>query len=390
MKQILLSNKNKEIKEYTLVSDEDYEHLIQFKWHKNKAGYINSTFNNKKWLLHRYIMIELVGNKELTKHYIDHINNNKLDNSRENLRIVTAAENNRNKSKANNSSSKYFGVSSHNKKWRTELRYNNEYLYATYKTEEECAYQWDLWMKEYNIITAKLNNIPKPDNFIIYIKVEKLNNLPKYIYKSNKNKFRIIFNNYSEYFYSLEEAEKRLNELKNIIIPNIIIPQIIIRNENNDCIIELFNKNNKKVGETIVDENIYNDLIKYKWCTKRGYVYGTVNKKTILLHRYIMNYNEKDFIDHINNNPLDNRKSNLRIVTPKQNMMNKKSSKNSSSKYIGVSWDKSKNKWAVYITTNSKHKFLGRFNTEIEAAKARDVATLKHFGKYGNLNFPIS
>lgn len=390
MKQILLSSKNKDIKEYTLVSDEDYDHLKQFKWHKGNGNYIYSTINNKKWLIHRYIMIELIGNKKLTRHdLIDHINNNRIDNSRENLRIVTATENNRNRLKANNTSSKYIGVSSHNKKWRTELRYNNEYMYATYKTEKECAYQWDLWMKEYNIITAKLNNIPKPDNFIKYIKLQKLNNLPKYIYKSNKNKFRIIFKNYKEYFYSLEEAEKRLNEVKNIIVPNIILPQIIIRNENNDCIIELFNKKKEKIGETIVDEENYNDLMKYQWCISRGYVHGIVDSKIIRLHRHVLNYNGKDVVDHINNNPLDNRKCNLRIVTSKQNSMNKKSSKNSTSEYIGVSWEKSRNKWITSITINNKSKFLGRFKDEKEAAKARDIATIKYYGEYGNLNFPI-
>jgi|UniRef100_A0A6C0AN14 hypothetical protein len=390
MKQILLSSKNKDIREYTLVSDEDYDHLKQFKWHKGYGNYIYSTINNKKWLLHRYIMIELICNKKLTRHnFIDHINNNRIDNSRENLRIVTATENNRNKLKAKNTSSKYIGVSFHNKKWRTELRYNSEYMYATYNTEEECAYQWDLWMKEYNIITAKLNNIPKPDNFIKYIKLQKLNNLPKYIYKSNKNKFRIIFKNYKEYFYSLEEAEKRLNEVKNIIVPNIILPQIIIRNENNDCIIELFNKKKEKIGETIVDEENYNDLMKYRWYINRGYVHGIVDSKNIRLHRYVLNYNGKDVVDHINNNPLDNRKCNLRIVTSKQNSMNKKSSKNSTSEYIGVSWDKTRNKWKTSITINNKEKFLGRFNNEIDAAKCRDIATIKYYGEYGNLNFPI-
>jgi hypothetical protein len=69
--------------------------------------------------------------------------------------------------------------------------------------------------------------------------------------------------------------------------------------------------------------------------------------------------------------------------------MNKKSSKNSSSKYIGVSWDKSRNKWTVSININNKAKFLGRFKYEIEAAKVRDQATLKYYGEYGNLNFPI-
>ena len=115
-----------------------------------------------------------------------------------------------------------------------------------------------------------------------------------------------------------------------------------------------------------------------------------VDDKNIRLHRYIMNYIGNNIVDHINNNPLDNRKCNLRIVTSKQNNMNKTSSQNSSSKYIGVCWDKYKNKWATSITVNNKKKFLGRFKDEKEAAKARDIATIKYYGEYGNLNFPIS
>ncbi len=93
--------------------------------------------------------------------------------------------------------------------------------------------------------------------------------------------------------------------------------------------------------------------------------------------------------EYINNNPLDNRKCNLRIVTPVQNAMNKTSSKNSTSKYIGISWCKNRNKWQSYITINNKRIALGRFNNEIEAAKIRDIATLKYYCEYGNLNFPI-
>lgn len=99
-----------------------------------------------------------------------------------------------------------------------------------------------------------------------------------------------------------------------------------------------------------------------------------------------MNYDGKDYIDHINNNPLDNRKFNLRIVTPLQNNMNKISNKNSTSKYIGVSFDKIRNKWRANIKFGGKQIHLGRFNNEIDAAKARDIATKEHFSKYGNLN----
>jgi hypothetical protein len=389
MKEILLSNKDKEIKEYTLVSDIDYEHLKQFKMYKDKVGYI-STYINKLWKLHRYIMIELVGNKDLTRHnFIDHINNNKSDNRRENLRIVTISENNRNRSKAKNATSKYFGVSKHKAQWQVHLTLNKQIFRAYYKIEKHAAYHYDLLISKFKMIHSKKNNIDKPKDFIEYIKKEKM--LPKHIYKSNK-KYRININGYSKNFTTLQEAIDNLKKYKQNIIKPIqdIIPQIIIRNENNDCIIEIF-KNKKRIGETIVDKENYNDLIKYKWSLNtNNYISGSINGKKTLLHRYIMNYIGKDYIDHINNNSLDNRKCNLRIVTPAENVMNKISSKNSTSKYIGVCWHKLKNKWVAGIRLNNKSKYLGTFINEIDAAKARDIATLKYYGEYGNLNFPIS
>lgn len=67
--------------------------------------------------------------------------------------------------------------------------------------------------------------------------------------------------------------------------------------------------------------------------------------------------------------------------------MNKSSKKNGSSKYIGVRFHKKSNKWEANIYVNNKNKYLGLYETEIEAAKARDSATKEHFGEYGKLNF---
>ena len=111
-----------------------------------------------------------------------------------------------------------------------------------------------------------------------------------------------------------------------------------------------------------------NYFMKFKWHKRKNYFRGKVNGKRIGLTNFIMNYYEDNIIDHINSNPLDNRKENLRIVTAHQNSMNCKSRK-SSSKYIGVSKYKKSKKWKVYI---SKQIYLGQFDDEIEAAKVRD------------------
>ena len=163
----------------------------------------------------------------------------------------------------------------------------------------------------------------------------------------------------------------------------------IKKNKDGYCIIELFDKEKVKVGETIVDEDNYYDLIKYKLSLNNsGYVSCTNNRMKYSIHRYIMNYTGDNYIDHINNKKLDNRICNLRIVTPHQNSMNCSSSKNSTSKYIGVCYDNNNTKWLSQITINNGNKFLGHFTKEIDSAKARDKANKEHFGEYGKLNFP--
>jgi hypothetical protein len=378
--------------EKILVSECDYEHLSKFKWSINNDGYTVGNMKNTK-LIHRYIFIEILGRKELTRHnLIDHINGNKLDNTRVNLRIVTAAENARNKNKTKNASSKYFGVRKSKKLYQVSIKLNDKTnLYASYENEEHAAYQYDLWIEQYKITNIKKNNIDKPDNFIEYVKKER--KLPKNIYKNKNNNFQVYYKNISNHgeFKTLEEAEKRLKKVKDEIKnkkDETIKNKPIKRNEKGESIIELYNKKKEKVGETIIDEEIYYDLIKYSWCYSNGYVHGIINKKTTKLYRYIINYNGKDVVDHINGNKLDNRKSNLRIVTQAKNMMNKSSHKNATSKYIGVNWDKNTKSWLVRISINGKSKNLGRFKDEIEAAKVRDIATKEHYKEFGKLNFP--
>ena len=156
----------------------------------------------------------------------------------------------------------------------------------------------------------------------------------------------------------------------------------------NDNPVIFLNSNKHNMIETIVDEDNYYDLIKYAIGNSKNYASIVVNKKRFELHRYIMNYTGKDIIDHINHNPLDNRKINLRIATRQQNSQNTSSVKNSSSKYVGVSKTQQKiPKYSAQIVVNNKKIHLGYFESEIEAAKVRDIATKKYFGEFGNLNF---
>jgi hypothetical protein len=73
-------------------------------------------------------------------------------------------------------------------------------------------------------------------------------------------------------------------------------------------------------------------------------------------------------VDHIDNNPLNNRLENLQLISQRQNTS--KDRINGSSKYIGIYWNKKANKWMALISINGKRKYLGIFSDELDAHEA--------------------
>ena len=83
--------------------------------------------------------------------------------------------------------------------------------------------------------------------------------------------------------------------------------------------------------------------------------------------------------DHIDRNPLNNRRSNLRKCTQQENHYNHSLRIDNTSGVTGVYWDALRGKWVSHIGINGKTKFLGRFDTKDEAIKVRLQAELKYF-----------
>jgi hypothetical protein len=145
---------------------------------------------------------------------------------------------------------------------------------------------------------------------------------------------------------------------------------------------------------TMVDDVDFEILSKFKWAiTNKGYAKRTIRidgkLKTILLHRVIMGVSEENrhiFVDHIDRDPLNNTKSNLRVCNHMQNQWNKEKMKAASSKYKGVSWDNKYKKWRVTISIDGKGKNGGRYETEEAAAKAYNELALKLRGEFARLN----
>ena len=105
-------------------------------------------------------------------------------------------------------------------------------------------------------------------------------------------------------------------------------------------------------------------------------------RKTISVHQLVamtfLNHKPdgttKVVVDHIDNNPLNNRLYNLQLVTNRENTSK---NRNGTSKYTGVCWSKRDNKWRSEIRINGKKKHLGRFNCELAAAAAYQKELIK-------------
>lgn len=138
--KIPLRNYKGKIIAHALVSEEDFERVILIRWHFT-AGYAN---NDSHGYLHRFVFDFIPEGLE-----IDHVNQVKLDNRRENLRIATHSENNQNRPKKEGTTSRFRGVSWHkNNKWVVQLGLSvdgetkNKYL-GCFDDEEAAAQRWD-------------------------------------------------------------------------------------------------------------------------------------------------------------------------------------------------------------------------------------------------------
>lgn len=103
-------------------------------------------------------------------------------------------------------------------------------------------------------------------------------------------------------------------------------------------------------------------------------------------------------VDHINGNPLDNRRENLRMATPMQNAANAHARADGSSQYKGVHWNKEKRLWRaelnLTVTPGRRGRrgkgvrlHLGSFLVEEDAALCYDQIAREWYGQYARLNF---
>lgn len=296
--RIKLYNKNKQYVCETIISKEDFDLVSKYNLYcckQKNTTYVCLKYNGKNIKLHN-----LIKGKPEENLVVDHIDHNGLNNTRNNLRIVSNIINSHNKKKKENTLSSYIGVSfqKQSKKWRSYIRYENkQYSCGLFDKEVDAAKEYDkIALQIYkenantnNLLTEEQKNEAIKTNFEFKERI-----LPKNIskYKNRSYRVKITYNNIKICVYknTLEEAKieldkhlvfkkeyehKELEKQMNVeIVKHNDIPIILIKKYYNIYI-------------CYVDQDIWHKLNIIKWYIHNNYAVGSINNKMTSMHIYI-------------------------------------------------------------------------------------------------------
>ena len=157
--------------------------------------------------------------------------------------------------------------------------------------------------------------------------------------------------------------------------------------------IELYNSTTCDViGLCIIDSEDIDKVKYHKWRNSHGHVVTGSKSSGFscdIGHIILDSKDSQLVVDHINGNPYDNRKCNLRLCEQKKNVLNKHFMSLNTSGVIGVTKDRRANRkhqWIAEIRMDNKKQFLGAYLTIEEAAYARYCGEIILFGEYRNTN----
>ena len=273
---------------------------------------------------------------------VDHINGNSLDNKIENLRICTHAQNARNRGKQNGVKSNHKGINKKNGKYQVQITKDRiKYYIGSYDTYEEAVEAQESAGKELHGDFFRTSDV-------IVMERGPITKLTKLLTKEYMEGYG--------YVYKVPLTQGKY---------------------------------------AIIDLEDFDLVSKWNWYTSKSpnglsfyaiaKVIGSNGKRVAtMLHRLLMNAGDDDIIDHINGNPLDNRRCNLRFSTKAQNCRNAKVRVDNSSGYKGVCKHKSDGKWYAAISAGGVRTHLGSFPTPELAYEAYCKAALELHGEFAN------
>ena len=395
---IPLRNCEGNIIKFSKVDPEDYTKFSKYSWQCKKDGYVCGRYDGKTQSLHRAIMGPIPDGFDK----IDHIDNDKLNNTRGNLRFVTNSQNSQNKGKRDGTSSVYIGVHWSKKAQKWEANSGGIFL-GYHKYAKDAAKKYDTY------VLLKFGELGRTNNLVFFedvqvqdlslesmlAKKQKIGDLPCGISKSGPNRFRVMLtynkNIYSQLVSSLEEANAQLAEFKRDIeslkneerLRQFSKP--ILCNEKGQAIMEIKNIIDEVIDTTIVPHDRWHELTQWRWSkTHDKYYKGSADGKEVRLHRYLMNAKPGEIVDHINKNgdtTNNNSMENLRLITHSANAHNKIKKLNTSSQFIGVSLTRP-GKWRACISGMK----LGTYPVEVQAAIAYNIKARAIHGEFARTN----
>lgn len=371
--------------ETVLVDEKYYPLFSQFTWHMDDKGYaksstiykISNESNHRRAIAMHRIVMELEG-CDPKGFVVDHVNLDKLDNRALNLRVVTHSENARNKPTSQGYLNVYYTQSKKSGaiKWFT-LKSIKRVTYAVryFDTALEAAIAADRIVMKYDPIHSRTNF--HKDNYIgdHFDSLEDLK-LP-FTLKDFTPLNNTSFTGKATKIYG-NRGEARYTEDGNIEVPLTQGKYTIISPEDYE----------------FVTANVW--MCTCGYARRNGTRANGQKRKWIHLHREIMKRTgvelpDEIIVDHINGNPLDNRRENLRLATNSQNCRNKKAWDNKISQYKGVFKHKRANdgfQWAAVISLpGGINKFLGYYDDEAYAAVVHDLGQIEYGDAYARLNF---
>jgi hypothetical protein len=341
--------------------------------------------------MHRYVIGALSGQ------IVDHVNSDRLDNRKSNLRIVTASQNNQNRAKLPNTTSKYIGVHKpvNGSKWVATIV--GQHL-GRFTKEIDAAWTYDQACLERFGPQARINGVERPLDYCAPIK-RPLNPHGKLI-SLVKGKFVVRIHprdgvkGLHRSFETLEEAvkfrEQSLAAIENSQDESKEVAPIL-RNCDGVAIIPMRNSS----SEVLVDDDDWHRLMQWTWHqNQNGYAARgertCTGRVTILMHRWLLNVEERGvLVDHINRQRVDNRKANLRRASYGLNAHNKsRKLEKTTSSFFNVTANCGR--WAVVVTHNGTRHHAGLYDDENVAGWAADCMARDLYGADARLNGVIA
>ncbi len=142
----------------------------------------------------------------------------------------------------------------------------------------------------------------------------------------------------------------------------------------------------------IVDDADFLKLSGHSWCVIGGvapyhYAGRRLNGKIVKMHRIIAKAKTGQFVDHINGDTLDDRKSNLRILKRRgDNTMNSKLRSDNVSGFKGVQFRKDRGHYRATIRHQGRLIYIGSSSDAKIAARMYNKKAVDLFGEYARLN----